>query len=262
MSEKMPHMYDNPEKMMHDLAYAAGYTGIEQGDMQRHPEERDVFSASEAPVVASELLGYLPYHLQSQESPAVDYQVIDGGSGVRFHEWTQQYGELTESVNEQGPIVEVGGPTAASGNVLAQTLRPDFVSNLKQQPVGLEASMLDFVADGRALPLADESVGGIAVHSMNGLQRLPIAIDGMPPEETANLRNRVISEAIRVTKPDGYIVWGDGTVADFADFMEQGINPVFVEGQAIMSERSDGSFIQPTLTINAVFQKSPSSPVN
>ncbi len=141
----------------------------------------------------------------------------------------QEIGNKSEVIdylkNESGVIIEVGGPTEKlsdyADNSLAGSydVEPDIITNIvKNQKV-------DIVLDAKSLPFSDndDSIKSVFMSCMPGAMR------SHGDDETSNLRDGAISEAVRIVKHGGYVIWHGGTVADIDKFINEGMSPAYVE---------------------------------
>lgn len=142
--------------------------------------------------------------------------------------------DITSYLNSLGkPIIEVGGPTGV-GFVTVDTKRLNkfFTSNIATENQhwstnpktdtwrdGISsAGTVDFRADGRKLPLATESTGGILVSAMMNDRKL---------------NEEIIKEAKRVLVSGGILVLEANTPRDVIYALNNGFEPVIWKSRSI-----------------------------
>jgi len=102
--------------------------------------------------------------------------------------WTKEGFDLGREMKARtGPFVEIGGPSPEYKMFpryrLDRTGKPYFVSNIDS------AERVDFVADGRQMPLPDASVGALFMTSI-----------------TRYYRADILKEAARILEPGGLVI--------------------------------------------------------
>jgi SAM-dependent methyltransferase len=122
----------------------------------------------------------------------------------------------------EGPILEVGGPTDKYDICKNIVLKLDElkkrgqqvyisnvcgVSNNRDRPASI--GVLDLLADGTSLPVADGALGAVFVSCMN-----------------RDVRDEIIVEASRVLRPGGILVWQGAVVEDISFARSAGLEVV------------------------------------
>ncbi len=110
-----------------------------------------------------------------------------------------------------GPFIEIGGPTPQNFKMfpryrLDRTGKPYFVSNVNLN------DGVDFVADGRQMPLKDASVGALFMSAM-----------------TRYYRADILQEAARILEPGGVIIIQGVELEDIEVAKENGLEFVAYE---------------------------------
>ncbi len=203
---------------LHDKLVALQF-GLEPDDgrtVYDSPERR--IPPRESWQVAKFVRGWLP-------------SVMDTGTAIKT---TRRPGRTIQVVGNpravkhtipEGNVIEVAGPTYSKESLGSlYGLRPTYVTNIVAEPdkpgyVG----PVDFAADATELPFENNSQSAIYASCLPGALR---GRSGIP--EFTNLRDNAISEASRVIKPGGYLLWCGGTEADFTHATDLGLRPVYI----------------------------------
>ncbi len=182
--------------------------------------------------------------------------------GRQIYESQQQWGSVDPAaVTEAGLSIEFGGPTRFKpGNILPHHT-PDFVSNITtDQEINNKGQRVlgsvDFLADAGQMPVASESLGSVVVSDLPDITGFPDDFADGTRDSWRNLRERAITEAERVIKPGGYLIWNGGRKEDFDQITQLGLQPLSLNViHSVIHEPISNTYTDPTMHVNGVYQK-------
>lgn len=228
-------------------------------DLDQHvraAREQD-FDADEARALFVLLDQWIHYEVTGEIEDTISKEYIDNGEHqpTIVHTHQQAWGQCdAQEVAAAGLSLEVAGPTMRRpGRNILPDAQVALVSNLINNKVLSHAKAhLDLRADGTCLPFVGESFGSVHAAYLPGVMRH--ALDGYE-----HLRSGVISEAVRVLRPGGFLVWDGGSVDDYQQILACGLRPRKLITQSSVHER----FIDDTrslyegiaFSVHGVYQK-------
>ena len=98
------------------------------------------------------------------------------------------------------------------------------------------------------MPIENNSIGSVHISC---LPRGPIELI----RSGSLIRERAISEAARVIKEGGYLIWDGGMISDYDFIVKNGLVPKKSVFKIEMGQINDDSFYRPNLELSGVFQK-------
>jgi hypothetical protein len=179
------------------------------------------------------------------------YQVEGMSDDERIIDYQATAGKVMEQdIRAAGRSIEFGGPTERGvGTHLLPDFEPDAATNVTAAPMGrMPKSRIHAEADAAAMPLADETVGSIHISALGR---------GESENGTADdhITQGAITEAARVLRHGGYLVWDHGIVHDHEWAIANGLVPVQLSFSLHMAQKSDGTFSHPGINMSGVYQK-------
>lgn len=193
--------------------------------------------------VVSEMFLWLPKQLQilGLEGRVIDdiTKIVNGEE--TYHITTRIWGKKPEIPTDM-LYLEMAGPTSGVYGMESMFGRaPDIVTNIAHTH-----DVVDIIADAKAMPIKNDSVAGVYVSRLDGIDRIT--------KDAESVRNGAIGEAHRIVAPDGKFIWIAGTPTDFEVIIQQGFTPEYIEAKYSICECND-TYTNPNLRFNGVFSK-------